>query len=168
MRMLRNKLLLITGTAILSGTLFASTALASTGPVTTKTAGNPNGPQKMITLALKNGTASPVKLTAASPEGLTVQVKSLLDSGKISQQLADKIMTASKSTTPSKGIKTSGGQKSISLMLKNGSGDPVSLSASSAADLKTQVDSLLSSGKITQQQADKILSSLNKLPLGNN
>lgn len=168
MRLIRNKLLLITGTAILSGTLFASTALASTGMVNAKITGNSNGPQKMMTLQLKNGTDSPIKLTAASPEEMKAQINSLLESGKISQQMADKIMTGSKSITPFQGNKLSGGKKLISLMLKNGSGDPTTLSASSAADVKTQVESLLSSGKITQQQADKILNSLNKLQLGNN
>lgn len=156
MRLIRNKLLLITGTALLSGTLFASTALASTGMVNAKTSSNPNEPQKMMTLQLKNGTDSPIKLTAASPEELTAQVSSLLESGKISQQMADKIVTGSKSIKPSEGAKLTGRKKSISFMLKNGSGDPITFSASSAADVKTQVESLLSSGKITQQQADKI------------
>ncbi|MGC7873250.1 sensor histidine kinase [Desulfosporosinus sp. SYSU MS00001] len=81
MKLIRNKLLLITGTAILTGTLFASTALASSGMVNAQTTSNPNGPQKMIRLQLKNGTDSPLKLTAASPEDLTAQVNSLLETG---------------------------------------------------------------------------------------
>lgn len=163
MNFAKNKLLIMTGTAILSSALFASTVLASTNPVVNTKDSNPTGPQKSIELRMENGTGAPINLSVSSPEMLKDQVDSLLKSGKITQQQADKILASSNSLPELDGKKLAENKKSLSFMIKSESGDPISLSASSAEALKTQVDSLLSSGKITQQMADKILNSLNMI-----
>lgn len=52
-------------------------------------------------------------------------------------------------------------KKQLMLSIKNGSGDPIDISGSSPEMIKAQVDSLVEAGKLSKEEADKILSSDN-------
>lgn len=162
MRFNKSKLLMITGTTIIASTLLAGTALASSNPSNNTSSNKPV--QKSISLMVKDGSGTPVTFSASTPEMLKTQVDSLLKSGKITQQMADKIL----SSNPADGKRLADNKKSLSIVIKNGSGDPISLSASSPETLKAQVESSLKSGKITQQMANKILNSLTMIQSGKN
>lgn len=169
-----SKLAMIAGTAIIASTLFAGTALASGDPNSNLNETQPLKNQFM--LSLKNGSGEPINITGSSPEILKEQIKSLIESGKITSLQADKLQAFGNQVTNSgefsqdkrfilkNSDKTQADGKQMMIVIKNGSGEPISISGSSPEMIKSKVQDLLKAGELTQQMADKIINSLTELP----
>ncbi|TGE35536.1 hypothetical protein E4K67_24785 [Desulfosporosinus fructosivorans] len=151
------KFAMLIGTALIASTLFASTALASSNPVNDSSDKQPA--KKQLMLSIKNGSGDPIDISGSSPEMIKAQVDSLVQAGKLSKEEADKILSFDGQSKNFSDTIPAGDQRK--LVIKNESGDQIKIVGTSPEMLKSKVEALVEAGKLSREEADKILSSDN-------